>query len=238
MTCDLLSETRWYYNHDMMPTTILALMLAQAPVYPPPFPREGATKLIENERVVVWEVEWTKGRPTPMHEHRLEVVGVNLADGAVKQTFPDGTSRLSERSPVGEASFGARGIIHREEGISDALRRAVLVELKDSPSPPVEVKPTVPLAFPREGAKRLIENARVSVWDYTWTPGKPVPLHFHDKDVVVVFVEAGKLRSTPPGGEAQVTARRFGEVSFNPRNRTHSEEAVEGTPRAIIIELK
>ena len=40
--------------------------------YPPPFPREGATKVLENESVVIWDVTWENGKPTPMHQHPVE----------------------------------------------------------------------------------------------------------------------------------------------------------------------
>jgi quercetin dioxygenase-like cupin family protein len=216
----------------------LALALASAQTYPPPFPREGARKLVENERVVVWEVEWQKGKPTPLHQHPLDVVGVFLADGAVKITAADGTVSQSEKSPIGEVTYGGKGILHQEEGVSDAPRRAVIVELKEVSVPPLSPPAGVPPAFPREGARLRLDNPRVAVWDYQWKPGKPVALHFHDKDVVVVFIEAGKLRSTPQNGEPTLSPVGFGEVRFNPRNRAHSEETVEGTPRAIIIELK
>ena len=29
-----------------------------------------------------------------------------------------------------------------------------------------------PDAFPREGSKKVLDNSRVQVWDYSWTPGK------------------------------------------------------------------
>ena len=220
----------------MTQATLTLLLLAQT--YPPPFPREGATKLIENDRVVVWEVVWQKGKPTPMHQHPLDVAGVFLADGAVKIRTPDGQVRLREHSPIGEVTFSAKGVTHSEEGVSDSPRRGIIIELKDTKVSAIAGPPGVPLAFPREGAKSLLDNPRLSVWDYQWVRGKPVPLHFHDKDVVVVFIEPGGLRSFPQGGEPTVSARKFGEVSFNPRNRTHSEESIEGTPRGIIIELK
>lgn len=225
-------------RRDTLWLGILAMGLASPQRYPPPFPREGAKKLIDNERVVVWDVEWQKGKPTPMHEHPYDVVGVFLAGGAVKITEPGGAVRTSERSPLGTVTYGAKGVLHSEEGLSDPPRRAIVIELKEATPPALSPPPGVPLSFPREGAKSLLDNARVSVWDYQWLAGKPVPVHFHDKDVLVVFIEAGRLRSTPPGGEPTVSPARFGEVRFNPRNRAHSEETIEGTPRAIIIELK
>ena len=51
-----------------------ALVLA-AQSYPPAFPRTNATKLVETDRIVVWDIVWPKGQPTPMHQHVHDQVG-------------------------------------------------------------------------------------------------------------------------------------------------------------------
>jgi len=73
---------------------------------------------------------------------------------------------------------------------------------------------------------------------YTWTLGKPTPTHFHEKDVVVVFMANGELKSTAPDGKSGVNVISPGLTRFNARNRTHYEELVKGSARAIIFELK
>lgn len=82
----------------------------------------------------------------------------------------------------------------------------------------------VPHAFPREGAKKIVDNERVVIWDYTWTLGKPAPTHFHDKDVVAVFMEKGELQSRTPDGRVTPNSISFGDTRFNARNRTHTVE--------------
>jgi predicted metal-dependent enzyme (double-stranded beta helix superfamily) len=97
----------------------------------------------------------------------------------------------------------------------------------------------VPNAFPRPGNNRKVfENDRVIVWDFTWTPGQPTPMHFHDKDVVVVYLGTGTLRSTTPDGKAVDNKWKPGDTRFNLRDRVHTETLVEGELRAIITELK
>jgi hypothetical protein len=76
------------------------------------------------------------------------------------------------------------------------------------------------------------------VWDYSWTLNKPTPMHFHDKDVVVVFMANGQLNSTTPEGKTDPNQISFGLTRFNARNRVHTEELVKGSGRAIIFELK
>ena len=95
-----------------------------------------------------------------------------------------------------------------------------------------------PLAFPRPNVKKVLENDRVMIWDYTWTPGVPTPMHFHDKDVVVVYLADGELRSTEPDGKSVVNPHYFGFTKLNSRDRAHTEELIKGTGRAIIVELK
>jgi hypothetical protein len=116
--------------------------------------------------------------------------------------------------------------------------RSIMIDLKDHPVAPIANASGYPLAFPRPGSKKILENNRVIVWDYTWTPGVPTPMHFHDKDVVVVFYDDGDLTSTTLDGKVVVNAYMPGTVRFNTRDRTHTETLVRGKQRAIITELK
>jgi hypothetical protein len=116
--------------------------------------------------------------------------------------------------------------------------RSVVIELRDHPVAPIENTSGYPLAFPRPGVKKILENDRVIVWDYTWTPDALTPMHFHDKDVVVVFLEDGDLKSTTPDGQSVVNSYTPVTVRFNTRNRVHTETLVRGKQRAIIAELK
>ena len=115
-----------------------------------------------------------------------------------------------------------------------------LIELK-APTGRPTIAPTpaaYPAAFPRPGSKKILENGRVIVWDYTWTAGKATPMHFHDKDVVVTYLADGALKSTTPEGASTVNDYRYGTTRFNARDRIHTETLVSGTQRAIIVELK
>jgi quercetin dioxygenase-like cupin family protein len=206
--------------------------------YPPPFPREGATKVLENESVVIWDVTWENGKPTPMHQHPVDVVGVTLVPGTVRVTLPDGSTRESERDEVGSVSAGGKGLTHREEGTSDVPRRAILIELKEARKKAETAPPGVPLAWPREGSAKLLENDRVVVWDYRFQKDRAIPLHFHDKDAVVVELEPGVTRSVPKEGAPQETVWKGMRARFAPRDRLHGEAYVSGSPRAIVVEIK
>ena len=111
-------------------------------------------------------------------------------------------------------------------------------DLKDHPVAPIENTSGHPLAFPRPGVKKVLENERVIVWDCTWTSAVATPMHFHDKDIVAVFLEDGDLKSTTPDGQSVVNPHSPGEVRFALRNRTHTEMLVRGKQHAIFTELK
>ncbi len=218
---------------------VLAFVLFLAvQTYPPPFPRDGATKVLENESVVVWDVTWVKGRPTPMHRHVVDVVGVTFVPGTVRVTLPDGTTRESEKDTPGAVSAGGKGLTHMEEGTSDTPRRAILIELKGVKKEPLTPPKGVEPAWPREGAKKVLENDQVVVWDYRFQKDRPIPLHFHDKDTVVVELEPGVTRGIPQDGPPAETTWQGMRARFAPRGRLHREEVVSGSPRAIAVEIK
>ncbi|MGH9594811.1 MAG: hypothetical protein ACRD5L_17100 [Bryobacteraceae bacterium] len=116
--------------------------------------------------------------------------------------------------------------------------RSILIALKDHTVAPLPNKSGYQLAFPRPGSKKLLENKRVIIWDYTWTPGVATPMHFHDKDVVVTYLENGTLQSTTPDGRVVMNEYAFGNARFNLANRIHTETLVKGKQHAIIVELK
>ena len=96
--------------------------------HPPAFPRAGSTKLLENDRVVVWQSEWTAGVPTPMHFHDKDVVVTYLTDGAMASTDAGGQRVVNEHQ-FGLTRFNARDRVHTETLVRGA-GRAVMVELK------------------------------------------------------------------------------------------------------------
>jgi quercetin dioxygenase-like cupin family protein len=205
--------------------------------YPPPFPREGVTKLLDNARVVAWHVQWAKARPTPMHEHTLDLVGIVLEGGHAKVTLPDGTVRVGQPSERGNVVFQPRGVIHVEESLV-AAGRTIGIELKDVPSPVRARAAGAVEAFPREGARLVLENDRVALWDYQWVASRPVALHAHSRDTVVVPIDAGDVTVEFQSGEVRVTRLVPGEVLFFSQAEPHREAATAGSPRAIVVELK
>ena len=180
---------------------------------------QDAKPVIDNDRVTVWDVTWTKGQTNPARGHDRDAVVLWVA-GPKART----------------ASFSPKNDKREEHGAPDA--RSLIIELKDFPVPPLENKTGYPLAFPRPHVKKLLENGRVIVWSYRWNPGEPTPMHFHDKDVVVVYLEDTALTSTTPDGAKKLNDYKAFDIRFNKRDRTHTEMLERGTGSAMMMELK
>jgi hypothetical protein len=188
--------------------TFILAMLLAAPAAP----FEELNQIIDNARVTVRELTSLSSKSAPVRKRNNDMVLIDLIKPA--------------------AYFVPKGTVH------EMPSHAVLIELKDFSSPPVPNNTSYPLAFPRKGAKKILENDRVIIWDYKWTAGSPTAMHFHDKDVVVVYLGDGQLKSTTPDGNSDVNTISYGLTRFNPPNRTHSEELVKGSARAFITEFK
>lgn len=174
---------------------------------------------IDNERVTVWDVKWSKGATNPAKGHDRDLV--------VMWTAGD---------KAGTAAFIPAGDAGNLQG--SAGSRSVIIELKNFPVAPIENTTGYPKAFPRPHVKKLLENNRVIVWSYRWNPGEPTPMHFHDKDVVVVYLEDTALTSTTPDGKGTLNQYKEYEIRFNKRDRTHTELLAHGTGSAMMTELK
>jgi hypothetical protein len=206
--------------------------------YPPAFPRTNATKLFETDRIVVWDIVWPKGQPTAMHRHVYDQVGTYYATGGRVITTPDGASR-SATTPVGALSTTRKGTTHIEEGATDPPLRAVFIELKyETGSGQPESPSDVPPAFPRGGAKPLLDDERVTIWDHTWQSGATGVTSRYPRDTIVVWLGKGKLRFTPQSGAPTVVDVAPGQIRRYARGTIEKDELLDGAPRAMVISFR
>ena len=181
---------------------------------------DGSHPIMDNARVTAWDLSWSRGVPEVMERTTTNAIWVSVAPNE------------------GQVVYWPRGSVRRAAASENATARSIVVSLKDSPPATMENKSGYPNAFPRPGSRKILENERVIIWDYTWTTGQPTPVHFHDKDALVVYLRNGALKSTTPDGKSVVNPLTVGKTTFNARDRVHTETLVEGESRAIITELK
>ena len=194
---------------------ITALLATQAAELPPPFPRPGTTKLLENDAVAVWDVSWLKQK-YPLHTHRYDLIGISYAEGDRIITQGAAPGRLVP-TKAWVFQTNRAGVTHVEEGASEPPMRAVLIEGK-SPAPRERGDE------PADGLRRVAgapawENNRAAAW--LVNGGSSAPTHRHLGDAVELIFDG-----TSP------------KASFVPAGTVHTGPAPETGARAYIFEIK
>jgi hypothetical protein len=203
----------------MRTLTLALLLFAQAQTYPPPYPRAGVTKLLENARVVVWDVSWLR-QAYPTHRHIYDFAGVYYTNGDRIIVSPEGV-RSPNSSVAWDTFFLRRGLTHSEEGASEQPLRGVFVEFKEpQPLGAIDGR-TSPPAFPGTSAKQLQDSDRVMVWELAPVPGSSGPPHLHARDAVIVAFKELKPQ-----------------VTFITRGTVHNDEQASGADRVFAFEVK
>jgi len=202
----------------------VALLLSQsAPLraqdLPPAYPRPGATRMLENDRVIVWNIAWLQ-QEYPFHRHVYDHVGVYYAPGDRVITSLEG-ERRPVSTPAWNISFQLRGVTHAEAGSSEDPLRAVFVQIKQEPRDPEEATGGAP-PFPTAGPVQRLDNDRVTVWQYDSTSAPDGARHRHAHDAVVVSFDA-TLRP---------------EVRYLERGTVHETDVAAGAGRTFVFEIK
>jgi hypothetical protein len=188
------------------------------PTYPPPFPRPGTVLVLENERVLVWNIAWLK-QQYPVHRHQYDHVGVYYTAGDRIITSLQGERRATHTEPW-NITFQPRGVTHAEEGASDEPLRAVFIQIKDEPrsaGASEGMEPTFPTGAPRQ----RLDNERAIVWEYGPASSVTPVMHRHARDAVVV--------SFGPSGP---------QVSYIPRGTRHDTDVAAGSTRTFVFEIE
>jgi hypothetical protein len=197
---------------------VTAMLATQAAELPPPYPRPGTTKLLENDVVAVWDVSWLKMK-YPLHTHRYDLVGISYAEGDRIITQGDAPGRLVP-TKAWVFQTNRAGVTHVEEGASDPPMRAVQIEVK-SPAPRAAGEQ------PSDGLRQVMgapawENNRAAAW--LVNGGSAAPTHRHVGDAVEMVFDA----STPP----------VPKVTFVPAGTVHTGPTPGEGGRAYIFEIK
>jgi len=230
-----------FYNRALLATCALPLLslsgLAQNTT--PAFPRDGATKVQDNDHVLTWDTTLQKGKSTGMNKLDLDQVSVSLTEGAIKITRPGGAWEI-EQERLGSVRYNPKGTTLEQECLSDTPCRMMVFQIKDYVAEPWPTREGIPPQFPRINTSKLFETDRFTVWDQVWKPGEPIVRHAHYHRTATVFLVGGTIHTISDAGVSNPPfSRSLGEVlanvTYNPE--AHVEEEVSGLPRAIWIEF-
>ena len=197
---------------------VTAILAIQAAELPPPYPRPGTTKLLENDAVAVWDVSWLKQK-YPLHTHRYDLVGMSYAEGDRIITQGEAPGRLVN-TKAWVFQTNRANVTHVEEGASDPPMRALQIELKTAA--PRGTAGEGPDGLRQVAGAPSSENNRAAVW--LVAGGTSAPAHRHTGDAVEMVFDA----STPPKPK----------VTFVPAGTVHAGPTPGEGGRAYIFEIK
>jgi hypothetical protein len=207
------SDMRW-----TAAALLSVLVPATAATLPPAYPRAGATKILDNDRVQVWNIAWLKGQPSPLHRHVYDLVGVYYEPGDRMIISPEGAKR-PVATKAWDIAFQKQGVTHIEEGTSEPPLRAVFVELKQAGPYGAESGDGDVPPFSGAGATQKLDNDRVTVWEFTQKPADAPHRHLHD--AVVTAIDGQKPRAL-----------------FVKRGTSHRDEGAGAASRYYVFEIK
>ena len=198
--------------------SVLAQSASTPSTLPPAYPRAGATKILDNASVQVWNIAWLKGQPSPLHRHIYDLAGVYYEPGDRMIISPEGAKR-----PVSTKAWDVTsqkvGVTHIEEGTSEAPLRAIFVEMKNAEPYGTAAPAKDAPAFAGAGATRRLDNDRVTVWEYIGPIASARHTHVHD--TVAVAFGAPSPRAT-----------------WIPKGTAHADEGAPNASRVYLFELK
>lgn len=184
---------------------------------PPAYPRAGATKILDTDRVQVWNIAWLKGQPSPLHRHLYDLVGVYYEPGDRMIISPEGTKRPVS-TKAWDIAFQKEGVTHIEEGTSEAPLRAVFVEMKQAGAYGTDTGGGDAPAFSGQGATQKLDNDRVTVWEFMQPPAG---WHRHTHDAVVAAIDGEQPRAI-----------------YVKRGTVHADEGAGAGSRYYVFEIK
>ena len=185
---------------------------------PPAYPRPGVTRILDNDRVQVWNIAWLKGQPSPLHRHIYDLVGVYYEPGDRMIISPEGQKRPVS-TKAWDIAFQRTGVTHIEEGTSAAPLRAVFVEMKVAGAYGTDPAAAGTPAFSGQGGTQKLDNERVTVWEFVQPPPGAVHKHLHDAVVVGLGNQSPKAQ-------------------WVTRGTVHSDEGAGSAARMYVFEIK
>jgi hypothetical protein len=119
---------------------------------------DGVKDLIDNQRITICDVTWTKGNKWPMTQYNEDTLVVPLSAIALRASTPDGKGTTVSLKP-GDVKFWPKGTHQALEPANDG--RAIVAHFKDFAVKPYQNTSGFGAAFPRPRIKKLLENDRI-----------------------------------------------------------------------------
>lgn len=195
--------------------------------------------ILDNEHIRVFDARAERGMTSPMHSHPPMVL-VSIGRSRHRLTQPDGKTVVFDLNP-GQVLWRGEPSAHSWELLTGELH-AIGVEIKSAQgagAAPAEVtrSPIDSTIADPDVHHVLFDNAHVRVFEGRTSHGRKSPMHSHPPSLLV-SQDWIRMKFTPPDGKAMIFDFHPGQVMWLPEGGTHSWEAIAGSGRVIVIEVK
>jgi hypothetical protein len=193
--------------------------------------------VLENDYIRVFDARASRGAKSPMHTHPPMVL-TSLDSTRFRMTLPDGKTPILDLNP-GQVAW-VEGAHHSWELLAGELH-AIGVEIKSAKEgvvpPAPQRKADDAVAVDPEAHHLLFENPHVRVFEGRTSIGRRSPMHSHPP-ILLVSIEWIRLKLTLPDGKTVIHDFSPGQVLWLENGGEHSWEAIAGSGRVIVIEVK
>jgi hypothetical protein len=193
--------------------------------------------VLENDYIRVFDARASRGAKSPMHTHPPMVL-TSLDSTRFRMTLPDGKTPILDLNP-GQVAW-VEGAHHSWELLAGELH-AIGVEIKSAQkgvAPPAsQRKANDAVAVDPEAHHVLFENPHVRVFEGRTSVGRRSPMHSHPP-MLLVSIDWIRLKLALPDGKTVIHDFSPGQVLWLEDGGEHSWEAIAGSGRVIVIEVK
>jgi hypothetical protein len=185
------------------------------------------TVLLDNLRVRAWTTDGTVPEgPGRVGPPRRIVITLPKATGT--------EARELSATIIGKTIYvGSRA--GRYDGRPGDGDGAVVIDIKAA-SLPHNIE--MAAAYPRPGARLLADASGAAVWEQRLVPGTPGRMRSYARDTVIAWLSGGAVRVRRPYEAAEQRVLALPSLDFVSAGAARLEEALRGSSRAVIVELK
>jgi hypothetical protein len=204
---------------------------------PHAWPRPGSTLLIDNDRGAAFNVVYTVGVASPMHQHLYDFVGLDLNTAAIEVKDLKGKANIGTVIK-NDMWFLLKGEPHQEMSIVEPGRHTVVIDIKAKRVPEATNTSSFPANKYARFQRKVADNDEVVIWNCAWAPGQEAITSFNTRDMFLAFAEGGDLSIATPGQAPKVQHYEAGQAIFLPAGQIRSIRSAKGAVHAMLVEMK
>ena len=202
------------------------------------FALEPSAALFENDSVKVTRALEKAHVKGSFHEHKLNRVMVYLESGRQRFEYQDGRQPAVFDWKAGQVVWSPSEGMHSPEVVSDDPFNIIEIEVKKPVGGNVVTAGQDALKVDGKHYKLEFENDQVRVLRMTLGARQSTPMIEESRNRVAVFLSDQEIRTTDLKGAVETATHKRGEAIWQAAKAEKMENAGDGQPEMVLVELK